>query len=113
MANLSIIKSLVICLKNNNVSAFHNINLIQSKRQPPNLKKLLTKAEYGKVLSRTVNCNDKRCEFCNYLLLNDDYTFKKIQVTFKSKIRFTCDTFNIIYVVTRESCKEEYTGETG
>ena len=37
----STIKSSVICLKNNNVSGFHKINLIQSKRQPPNLKKLL------------------------------------------------------------------------
>ena len=31
----STIKSSVICLKNNNVSGFHNINLIQSKRQHP------------------------------------------------------------------------------
>ena len=37
----STIKSSVICLKNNNVSGFHNINLIQSKSQPPNLKKTL------------------------------------------------------------------------
>ena len=30
--------SSVNCLKNNNVSDFHNINLIRTKRQPPNLK---------------------------------------------------------------------------
>ena len=35
-------KSSVNCLKNNNVSGFHNIKLIQSKPQSPNLKKLLT-----------------------------------------------------------------------
>ena len=58
----STIKSLVICLKNSSVSAFHNINLIQSKRQPPNLKKRLTRAEYGEVLSGTFNCSDKKCE---------------------------------------------------
>ena len=33
------IKFSVICLKNNNVSGFHNINLIQSKRQPSNSQK--------------------------------------------------------------------------
>ena len=43
------------------VSTFHNINLIQSKRQPPNLKKLLSKAEYREVLSRTFNCSERRC----------------------------------------------------
>ena len=35
----STIKSSVICLKNNNVSGFHNINLIQSTCQPPISKK--------------------------------------------------------------------------
>ena len=44
----SIIKSSVNCLKNNSVSGFLNINLIQSKHQPPNLKKLLSKAELVK-----------------------------------------------------------------
>ena len=45
----STIKFPVNCLKNNNVIGFHNIKLIQSKRQPPNLKKLLTKAEFYRV----------------------------------------------------------------
>ena len=109
----STIKSSVICLKINNVSGFHNINLIQSKRQPPDLKKLLTKAEYGEVLSGTYNCSGKRCECCNYLLINDHYTFKSVQITFKLKNHFTCDSFNSIYVVICNKCKEEYIGETG
>ena len=50
----STIKSSVNFLKNNSVSGFHNIKLIQSKRQPPNLKKILTEAEYEEVLSGTV-----------------------------------------------------------
>ena len=96
-------------MKNSNVSGFHNINLIQSKRQPPNLKKLLTKAEYGEVFSGTFNCSDKRCECCNYLLKNDHYTFENVQITLKLKNRFTCDSFNLIC----DACKEEYIGETG
>ena len=109
----STIKSSVIYLKINNVSGFHNINLIQSKRQPPDLKKLLTKAEYGEVLLGTYNCSGKRCECCNYLLINDHYTFKSVQITFKLKNRFTCDSFNFMYVVICNKCKEEYIGETG
>ena len=53
------IKSSVNCLKNNNVSGFQNIKLIQSKHQSPNLKKLLTQVEFGEVLSGTFNCSDK------------------------------------------------------
>ena len=89
------------------VSGFHNIKLIQSKHQLPNLKKLLTKAEYGEVLSDTFNCSDKRCECCNYLLINDHYTFKNVQITFKLKNRFTCDSFNLIYVAICVKCKGE------
>ena len=109
----SAIKFSVNCLKRNNVSGFHNIKLTQSQRKSSNLKKLLIKAEYGEVLSGTFNCSDKRCEFCNYLLINDHYTFKNFQIIFKLKNRFTCDSFNLIYVVICDICKEEYIGETG
>ena len=101
----STIKSSINCLKNNNVSGFHNIKLIQTKCQSPNLKKLLTKAEFGEILSVTFNCN--------YLLVNDHYTLKNVQITFKLKNRFTCNSFNLIYVVICVTCKEEYIGETG
>ena len=47
----STIKSSVNCLKNINVSSFHDIKLMQKKRQSPNLKKKkkLTKADCGEV----------------------------------------------------------------
>ena len=92
-------KSSVNCLNNNNVSGFLSINLIQSKRRPSNLKKKLTKVEYRDVLSGTSNCTDKRCECCNYLLINDLCTIKKVKTTFKLRNCFTCDSFNIILVV--------------
>ena len=47
----STIKSTINCLKNNSVNGFFNMKLIQSKHQPPNLKKLLNKAEYGEIIS--------------------------------------------------------------
>ena len=109
----SIIKSSANCLRNNNVSGFHNIILIQSKRQSPNLKRLLTKGEFGEVLSVTFNCSDKRCECCNYPFNINHCAFKNAQITFKLKNHFTCDSFNLIYVVTCGTCKEEYIGEAG
>ena len=80
----STIRSSVNCLKNKSVSGFHNIKLIQSKRQSPNLKKLLTKLEYGEVLSGTFICR------------NDHYTFKNVPITFKLKNRFACNSCNLI-----------------
>ena len=58
----SSIKSSVNCLINNSISGIHNIKLIQSNRQPPNLKKNLSKTECGEILSGKFNCSDKRCE---------------------------------------------------
>ena len=55
----------------------------------------------------------KRCKCCNYLLTIDHCTFKNVQITFKLKKCFACDSFNPIYVVICSTCKEEYIGETG
>ena len=48
-----------------------------------------------------------------YQVINDQYTFKIVKFTFKLNHRFTCDSFNLIYVVICDTCKEEYIGETG
>ena len=101
------------CLKNNNISGFQNIKVIQRKHLSPNIKKLLTKAEFGEVLSVAFNCLGKRCECCNYPLINDHYIFKNVQYTFKLKNRFTCDSFNLMHVGICDICKGEYIGETG
>ena len=45
--------------------------------------------------------------------MNDRYTFKNVQITFELKKRFIYDSFNLIYVVICDKCKEEYIGETG
>ena len=55
-------------MKNNNVCGFHDINLIQSKRQPSSLKKLELKQNME----------------------------KNVQITFKMKHRFKYDSFNLI-----------------
>ena len=89
----STIKSWVNCLKNENSRGFHTINLTQSKRQTPNLNppKLLTKSKYEKILLDVFNYGDKRCECCNYLLINGHYIFKNLQIIFELKYCFTCD----------------------
>ena len=87
----------VYCLKNNNVSGFHNINLIQSKHQPLISKYFKLKQNVEKFyLVSVTNCSDKRWECCNYLLINDHCTFKNVQIKFKLKRRYTCDSFNLV-----------------
>ena len=45
-------------------------------------------------------------------MINDHYTFKIVQITFKLKNCITCDSFNLIYIVICGTCKEEYIGDT-
>ena len=51
----------VECLKQSKVDGFGNLRILKSKRQAPNLKKILTKAEFSQkqvgvnVLKKSVN----------------------------------------------------------
>ena len=100
-------------LQGNNVPGFKEMKLIQSRRQAPNLKRILTKAEFSSKKPAVRKCGDKKCKCCDYLLLADQYIFKKTGYCFVLKTSFTCDSSNLIYVLICDGCGEEYIGETG
>ena len=103
----------VECLKRNKVDGFENLRVIKSKRQAPNLEKILTKAEFSQKQVGVFKCPDKRCECCASLLLGNSYTFKNVDKTFNLKAHFSCDSSNLFYIVICPTYGEEYTGETG
>ena len=103
----------VECLKRNKVDSFENLRAIKSKRQAPNPKKILTKAEFCQKQVGVFKCLDKRCECCTSLLLGSSYTFKNVDKTFNFKAHFSCDSSNLLYIVICPRCGEEYTSETG
>ena len=90
-----IIDKSVECLKRNKLDRFANIRVIKSKRQAPNLKKILTKAEFSQKQVGVFKCPDKRCECCTSLLLGNSYTFKNVDKTFNLKAHFSCDSSNL------------------
>ena len=71
------IKNCAVVLKRNNVA--------ESKRQPPNLKKLMTKAEFSNEEVGVKKWQDSRCECCESLSLSKAYTFKNVNKTFTLK----------------------------
>ena len=103
----------VQCLKRSKVDGFENLRVIKSKRQAPNIKKILTKAEFSQKQVGVFKCPDKRCECCASLLLGNSYTFKNVDKTFNLKAHFSCDSSNLLYIVICPTCGEVYTGETG
>ena len=67
----------VECFKRNKVDGFENLRVIKSKQQAPNIKRILTKAEFSQKQVGVYKCPNKRCECCASLLLGNSYTFKK------------------------------------
>ena len=106
------IKNSVEVLKRNNATRLEGIELINSKRQLPNFKKLLTKAEFSNEEVGVRKCQDLRCECCEPLLLSKEHTFKNVNKTFKLKTSMSCYSFNVINILICSGYLEEYLGET-
>ena len=109
----STIKTTFEALCENKVVGMKDYKLIQSKRQPANLKKILTKAEFSSKPPMVTKCGDKRCECCNHLLLSNHYVFKEVNYKFTLKSPMSCGSCNLIYVVVCFGCNGEYIEETG
>ena len=101
------------CLKWNKVDGFENLRVAKSKRQTPNLKRILTKAEFSQKQVAVYKCPDKRCECCAGLLLGNSCTFKNVDKTFNLKTYFSCDSSKLLYIIICPTCDVEYTGEIG
>ena len=62
---------------------FANKKLIQSKRQPPNLKNILTQAKFCTVNKQCVSkCNSPRCQLCEIIIQSDYFRFKNVNYNF-------------------------------
>ena len=95
--------------------ALSTTKMIKSKRQPPNLKKMLTKAKFADQASITTHkvfrCKRPNCALCNYLAEGQSFNFNgKI---FFVKETMSCDVKNVIYALQCNGCQEYYIGQTG
>lgn len=93
---------------------FKNKIFLKSKRQPPNLKRILTKAKFTSKMTeefQVKKCKEPRCGLCKHLLEGTSISFK--DKTFKIKDNMTCKAKNVIYVIQCRGCNEQYIGETG
>jgi len=85
--------------------------IIKCKRQPPNLKRLLTKSYFSSQEPRVSKCNDPRCALCGYIIEGNSFDFNGKM--FKIKTNMSCDIQNVIYVLVCNGCKQYYIGQTG
>ena len=87
--------------------------LINPKRQPPSLQRLLCKSEYIRPEKIKVSKCGKNCICCNYISEGTEINFKHCATPFKIRSRFDCNSSNLIYLLKCKGCNEEYIGQTG
>jgi ferredoxin len=87
---------------------------IHAKRQPPNLKRILTTDAFtDKQECHTVKTCGQNCETCKILIEGPSINFTVDHEQFIVKYNFSCTTKNVIYVIICNNYKAEYIGESG
>ena len=78
---------------------------LKSKRQSPNLKKLLTKAKFSstqKQKFKVTKCNEPRCGLCKHIKEGPTFSFEG--KTFTVNADMNCTVKNVIYVIECRGC---------
>ena len=93
---------------------FAKHKLIDFKRQPSNLKRLLCSSNFStnKPFFKRAKCR-KICFCCDYIIVAELLKFKNWDQPFVLKSNFNCETPNLIYVIICSGCNKEYIGQIG
>ena len=88
--------------------------LINSKKQPKNLKKILTRAKLQNETTHGVTkCNKPRCGTCPLILETKSVTFNKNpSEPFQIRGNLNCLSKNVVYVIICPGCGFQYIGQT-
>ena len=89
--------------------------LINSKKQPRNLKQILTRAKFTTTKEEwgTTKCNEPRCGTCPHLMTTDHITFNKMpSIPFTIRGSLNCKSKDVVYVITCPKCNHQYIGQT-
>ena len=112
----SVIKNnLPVLHQNQNLeNLFPSDIFLKSKRQPRNLKKILTRAKFqdSDVQNTVSKCNDSRCGLCEYLETGSQLILSNGKFITPNE-NINCKTVNLIYCLVCANCKEFYIGQTG
>ena len=91
---------------------FGEVKLINCRRQPKNLKQMLTRAAFReeKEQFQVTKCNGPKCQICNFIIEGNYFQFP--QQIFYVNAHMTCNVRNVLYVIKCAGCGELYIGET-
>ena len=100
--------------------ALQSFKLINSKRQPPNLKSILTRARFTFPAeiqrdnsSETKRCNNAQCGTCDLLTETSEVLLSNSSAPFQINESMDCTAQDIIYVIKCSGCNKQYISKTG
>ena len=110
-------KKVVDLTKEADIQCFGIKRILHSKRQPPNLKRLLTRTKSfapPPTIKEVKMCGKKKCGLCkfghNNLLTGKSLNLKNGMILKPNK-NITCATKNVNYCIICPNCKEFYIGQ--
>ena len=93
---------------------------IKSKRQPKNLKGILTRAKFmfeespdDSIDTKTSKCGKKSCSTCQFIEETSFLKFNYHLDPFKIRSKINCEAKDVIYALQCGGCEKQYIGGTG
>jgi len=100
----------------NNSNCFPNTKLITAFKSNKNLKQLLVKSKLSNI-KRTgsfITCGKNSCRLCQTNAFDTQhFNSSNNNKTFTIRDKLSCDSTDIIYLITCTKCNKQYVGETG
>lgn len=95
--------------------AVANTRFLNSTRQPPNLKRILTRAKFSteEEIIGAFRCGRPRCKTCPHIREASTISFNNTTQEFRIKAKMTCLSKNLLYCIICRGCNKEYIGQTG
>ena len=92
---------------------FDGVKFINSKREPPSLRSMLTHSKFSsKPTPGVKKCNHKKCKNCTNMYETDQYNFWRVGIIWNIYDSIDCSTKDCIYVLTCKGCAHYYIGKT-
>ena len=96
---------------------FGDTKLIDSRREPSNLLRLLQHSRFDESGStfktwEVTRCGQKNCKLCGEIMETDSVYFKNVGFSLRIRATMDCNVRNVIYALFCGGCAHSYIGET-
>ena len=104
--------------KSETTTSLYENKLVISYKCNPRLRDMLVKSSipkvknYGKSGKSSNSCNDPNCKYCPYIDVSGNIFSTTTKKRHNAKINVCCNSSNLIYCLTCNTCEKQYVGMT-